>query len=215
MCNWIRSELKQKAKAVLKTSYWKAFLVALIISFTGSGPNINMHYDFNANSHSENPFNVMGNVFGGTHFFFTISGAIIITVILLAVSFWVFLAGPLDVSCKKYYTRAALGEVNLGYIGFCFDTGRYMPIVRTMFFKNLYNFLWSLLLIAPGIVKSYSYRMVPYILGDNPTLNTERAITLSRELDGWKQIQCFCARFVFPWLVSSWDDPPLGSVSYL
>lgn len=198
MCNWIRAELKQRAKTVLKQSYWKAFLAALAISFTGGGPSFNMRYDFNmrdlnmnhvftAESQSVNPFPGVGGLFEEAPVLLTIFGVIIIFAILLAVAFGVFLTGPMEVSGRKYYVSAAQGGINLGNIGYCFEKGRYLSIVKTMFFKNLYNFLWWLLLIIPGIVKSYSYRMVPYLLTDNPFLETERAITLSRELmDGNK-----------------------------
>ena len=47
--------------------------------------------------------------------------------------------------------------------------------------------LWTCLFIIPGIIKSYSYRMVPYILADNPELGAVEAITLSRQMmDGNK-----------------------------
>jgi hypothetical protein len=208
MCNWIRAELKQRAKSVLKQSYWKAFLAALAISFTGGGPNINMRYNFNSHNFSlqnfyQQNFNInqgistgspqvdsfpgFGGLFEAAPVLLTIFGIIMVVAILVAVAFGIFLTGPMEVSGRKYYVNAATGEVNLGNIGYCFEKGRYLPIVKTMFFKNLYNFLWGLLLIIPGIVKSYSYRMVPYLLTDNPFLETERAITLSRELmDGNK-----------------------------
>lgn len=35
---------------------------------------------------------------------------------------------------------------------------------------SIFTFLWTLLLIIPGIIKSYSYAMTPYILRDNPEL---------------------------------------------
>jgi len=56
-----------------------------------------------------------------------------------------------------------------------------------MLLYSLFVFLWSLLLIFPGIIKSYSYRMVPYILRDNPDLSATEVITRSREMmDGHK-----------------------------
>ena len=39
----------------------------------------------------------------------------------------------------------------------------------------------------PGIIKSYAYRMVPYILADNPKMDAMEAIALSRKMmDGQK-----------------------------
>lgn len=186
MDNWIRSELKGRAKTVLKTSYWKAFLVALLITCTGGGGGA-FKFDFPSSSDHNNQFSPVGDLFNLPHFFWALFGVFAFFIIILALAFGIFLTGPLEVNGKKYYIRAALGEINLGYIGFCFEKGRYIPVVKTMFFKNLYNFLWTLLFIIPGIIKSYSYRMVPYILTDNPTLDTKRVIDLSRNImDGNK-----------------------------
>ena len=43
----------------------------------------------------------------------------------------------------------------------------------------LFEILWSLLLVIPGIIKAYEYRMIPYILGDNPNIDREEAFALS------------------------------------
>ena len=56
-----------------------------------------------------------------------------------------------------------------------------------LFLRNLYTFLWGLLLVIPGIVKSFSYAMTPFIMAENPHLTAKEAITLSREMmDGHK-----------------------------
>lgn len=52
---------------------------------------------------------------------------------------------------------------------------------------TLYTFLWSLLFIIPGIVKSYSYAMTNYILLDRPELSATDAIKESEKMmDGHK-----------------------------
>ena len=58
-----------------------------------------------------------------------------------------------------------------------------------MFLTNLFTALWSMLFLIPGIIKAYSYQMVPYILKDHPELSATETITLSRKMmDGnkWK-----------------------------
>ncbi len=45
---------------------------------------------------------------------------------------------------------------------------------------RIFIFLWTLLLIIPGIIKSYSYAMTPYILEENPELTANEAIDRSR-----------------------------------
>ena len=52
----------------------------------------------------------------------------------------------------------------------------YWHKVWGMFLMYLFTFLWSLLLIIPGIVKSFSYAMTPYILEERPELSANEAI---------------------------------------
>mgnify|MGYP006295230481 CR=1 FL=1 len=45
------------------------------------------------------------------------------------------------------------------------------------------------MLIIPGIIKSYAYRMVPYILAENPKIGHRRALDLSNKMtrgEKWK-----------------------------
>lgn len=51
----------------------------------------------------------------------------------------------------------------------------------------LFIALWSLLLVIPGIIKSYSYSMTYYILEENENMTATEAITESRRMmDGYK-----------------------------
>lgn len=55
------------------------------------------------------------------------------------------------------------------------------------FLRGLYIFLWSLLFIIPGIVKSYSYVMTPFIMAENPDMTASEAINASKAMmDGHK-----------------------------
>lgn len=56
------------------------------------------------------------------------------------------------------------------------DYGR---IFGTMFLVQLYTFLWTLLLIVPGIIKACSYAMTPFILREHPELSYNAAIEKS------------------------------------
>lgn len=52
-------------------------------------------------------------------------------------------------------------------------------IFLTLFLLGIYVFLWSLLLIVPGIIKALSYSMTCYILRDYPELKNNAAIEMS------------------------------------
>lgn len=56
-----------------------------------------------------------------------------------------------------------------------------------LFLRGLYTILWSLLLIIPGLIKSLSYAMTPFIMNDHPEMTASEAITASKEMmDGYK-----------------------------
>lgn len=61
----------------------------------------------------------------------------------------------------------------------------------------LYIFLWTLLLIIPGIIASLSYAMAPYILTENPTMGINEAISASKEMMDGNKWRLFCLNFSF------------------
>ncbi len=61
----------------------------------------------------------------------------------------------------------------------------------------VYTFLWSLLFFIPGIIKTYSYAMTPYILSEHPECSPDHAITLSRQMMDGNKYRLFCLEFSF------------------
>ena len=52
---------------------------------------------------------------------------------------------------------------------------------------SIFTILWALLLIIPGIIKSYSYAMTPYIMRDHPELSAVDCIDRSMSMmNGFK-----------------------------
>jgi len=112
-------------------------------------------------------------------------------VVVLSILFSLFVAGPLEVGGRRYFTSACCRQYDLSSLGFSFQRGRYMNVVGVQFLRGLYTFLWSLLFVIPGIVKAYAYSMVPYILADNPNLPASRAIELSCRMTAGQKWKIF------------------------
>ncbi len=88
-----------------------------------------------------------------------------------------------NVILLELHRENKLVEVTRLFDGFS-DFGR---IGGTMILMQLYTVLWMLLLVIPGIVKSYSYALTPYILKDRPELKFNAAIEESmRMMNGYK-----------------------------
>lgn len=66
-----------------------------------------------------------------------------------------------------------------------------------MFLRSLYTTLWSLLLVIPGIVKSYGYAMTPFILAEHPNLTASQAIELSQQMMEGHKMDLFLLNLSF------------------
>ena len=65
------------------------------------------------------------------------------------------------------------------------------------FLRGLYVFFWSLLFVFPGIVKSFSYAMTPFLLAEYPELTANQAITLSRKIMNGHKLDLFFLSLTF------------------
>lgn len=175
---WSRKELKDKAKSVLRQIYWNAFGVSIVISLAG-GAN---HWERRVNSRSNNSgFSIYSNNHISDFISWRLTKAAFFTFITL-MALRILIGYCLEVGGRKYFVQSAQYRNNKNCFGFGFDAHNYSGIVKTMLVTKVLIFLWSLLLIIPGIIKAYAYRMVPYILADNPNIGVREAIALSNEM---------------------------------
>ncbi len=62
--------------------------------------------------------------------------------------------------------------------------------------KTIFEMLWNLTIIG-GIIKHYSYHLIPYIAAENPTIPAGEAMTLSRKMMNGHKWECFCLDLSF------------------
>jgi uncharacterized membrane protein len=62
---------------------------------------------------------------------------------------------------------------------------------------TIFVFLWSLLLLIPGIIAYYRYSMVFYILSDNPEISAMDALKRSKEMMVGFKWKLFCLHLSF------------------
>lgn len=116
---------------------------------------------------------------------YTAVGTTLLLICLVSACLRLLVFNPIEVGCRGFFTRnteapASMDELKTGF-------HPYGRTVGAMFLRDLFLFLWFLLCFIPGLIKHYSYRMVPYILADDPTIGAMDAITRSRQMmDGHK-----------------------------
>jgi len=68
---------------------------------------------------------------------------------------------------------------------------------KVSFLTGLFTFLWSLLLIIPGIVKAYAYSQAMYILAENPEIGAREALKRSEEMMQGHKMDLFVLNLSF------------------
>lgn len=114
--------------------------------------------------------------------------AVILVIALVAVALGlalgVFLFNPAQVGLQKFFIDNAMDQttgLDRSNIGVAFDEN-YMKVVGSMFTTGLFTFLWCLVFIIPGIYKAYCWRLVPYIISEDPAITGAEARARSNEL---------------------------------
>ena len=179
---WTRAELKSNAKVTLKKNYFKTLFVGLVLSFILGSGAANAGRDAKNTAENAgvsiskiNPAILLGVAA-------IVLGAILMGVVI-SILLSIFLWNPLQVGCFSYMVEAH-EEDNpevIENLTFAFKNG-YGNIGKIMFLRGLFNFLWYLLFIIPGIVKSYEYAMIPYLLAEDPEMSQEEAFAKSKEM---------------------------------
>lgn len=62
---------------------------------------------------------------------------------------------------------------------------------------DIFTFLWTLLLIIPGIIKSYAYSMSGFILAENSEMTAKEAMKVSEKMMAGNKWRLFCLQFSF------------------
>lgn len=211
---WDRILLKEKGKNAFRNNYWHCVLVAFILMlFVGGNAGSNRvdrndfsthndsgveiitpwNYGLSSNSAVTSAQNAVIQWFAGS---ISAARALFVGIITLAVSIalillTIFVFSPLEVGGCRFFIENSYQPTLFGRLLFPFKCGHYGKIVTAMFLRDLYIFGWSLLLIIPGIIKRYEYRMVPYLMAECPEMGQAEAFRISRELMYGQKLDAF------------------------
>lgn len=209
---WNRKELKTKGKASFLANYWKCVLAGIILTIAlAGGPKITKVFnagDVVEEGTVEEIDEAMDEITKdeglqklleekgikiedrvlkevlGSSWLKPLAGFIAVIAALAAtfgLMIKIFLLNPLQVGGRRFFLKNLTEKAEIKEYSWGFSNS-YLNMVVTMFFKDLYTILWALLLVVPGIVKAYEYRMVPYILAENSEIDRKEAFARSREM---------------------------------
>ena len=171
---WDRKDLKEKGKNAFRANRITCIFAAFILSIVSGTGSLGTS---SVNSEQVDNLNIPPEVW--KTIIAIVGGAVIVGFLLS-----IFVFNPVQVGLKQFFvqnatdSRTSLGKHNIG-LAF---SDNYTNIVAAMFTTGIFVFLWSLLLIVPGIIKGYSWRMVPYILSENPDITGTEARERSAQM---------------------------------
>ena len=182
---WNRAELKMRGNMAFKKNYVSAVVVALLMGIFGSvsGESSARRVSENSDIYSGNLFNV-GMITG-------LLAGIATVVILIVLVAKVFVGNLLKMGGYRFFILNQTAQPGIGTLIDGFRSGHYVNIVLTMFLRDLFTALWSLLLVVPGIVKHYEYLMVPYIIAENPAMDYKEAFQISKQMMDGEKMEAF------------------------
>lgn len=118
---------------------------------------------------------------------------IIFTLLILAVMFltWTLFINTYNVIYKRLFLEGRMyKKVPIQRFLYLYKGKRLTKAARTLLLTSLFEFLWQLTIIG-GLIKKYSYFMVPYIVAENPNIKPLDAINLSRQMMKGHKWECF------------------------
>ena len=172
-------ELRKKAWESLKGKYWMAFAVVLVLGLlTSIGTSML--------TGSQNLMNVVSMVdpsemdataqLGAT---VLLGVASVMGIIGFLVS--ILVGNAVAVGLCNYFIKNTDSTPSFkdAFSGFKVKYGRN---IGTLLLVDIKTVLWSLLLIVPGIIKTYEYAIIPYILADDPEISSKEAFKKAKQM---------------------------------
>lgn len=182
---WNRAELKMRGNMAFKKNYVSAVVVALLMGIFGT-----VSGESSARRVSENSDIYSGNLFNAEMITGLLAGIATVVILIVLVA-KVFVGNLLKMGGYRFFILNQTAQPGIGTLLDGFRSGHYVNIVLTMFLRDLFTALWSLLLVVPGIVKHYEYLMVPYIIAENPAMDYKEAFQISKQMMDGEKMESF------------------------
>ena len=123
-----------------------------------------------------------------------------------------FISGPLAFGSSLFFINFAKGK-NPQFEMLASGFNSFFSNFLLLLIKSIYIFLWSLLLVIPGIVKTYSYYLTYFIKAENPHMSAAEAIDASMKMMQGHKWRLFCLHFSFiGWFILSMITFGLGTI---
>lgn len=132
-------------------------------------------------------------------------GGVMLAILGMVGGVWlaVFVVSVLVVGARRFFLEARVEDhISIAALFTPFHKGNWLKTAWAMLLQSVYLVLWMFTIVG-GFIKMYAYRMVPYILAENPQAGARNAIRLSRQMMRGNKWRCFVLdlTFMLQWTV--------------
>ena len=187
---WDIKQMKDHGRQAFKNNYWPNVAAAFVLNLVTAG-SFGAITNQNQSTVTVDGTDVINSMPDEQKLALAglVTGAVIVTMII-SLALRIFVGNPLSVGCYHFFRKnvenqsTKLGTITEGF-------GDYARVFITLLLRDLIVALFAMLLVVPGIMKMYSYRMVPYILKDHPELAPMDVLRRSEQMMRGNRMQCF------------------------
>lgn len=184
-----RTELKKLGKERFKANYWTCVLTMLLVTAVFGA--------LSWLSAKTGTYNIIQDEPGHVSFNFTAGPGSLLSLLVF---------GPLTIGLNYFFIQNIQEKTEGLTVTTPFKKAfdNYPRKLGGSLWMSLFVFLWSLLFIIPGIIKSISYAMTPYILADCPDVKARDALKLSMRMMKGHKMEYFILSLSFiGWILLS------------
>ena len=175
---WSRRELKDRAKTGLKRNYWKSVLIGFLVSLMYAAGAASGREGLDGETVSTTITGLTtGEILAALGVLLgSCLAASLATAVIHAIIY-----NPLKVGISQFCMDAVDGDAKIAAIGSGYKPD-FFANVWALLLRDLFVVLWGLLLVIPGVIKSYEYRLTEYVLAENPGIGPKEAMARSKSL---------------------------------
>ena len=214
------AKLKEAGKSLFKKNYWYSIVVAFLMSFAGTSSSTQFNFSSNINT-SGSEASSFDSLFGNGEYAKTFSEEfflfdksfleelvqrplavvffivfILIFVISIALTYLVFYS--FRCGGIRYFLKSRKNQpVEIKEIFQNLKDKTNFNIGKVGFLKNISIIFWTVLFVIPGIIKTFEYWAIDYILAVRPDIDSAEAKRLSKILMDGNKWNCFALEFSF------------------
>ena len=196
---WTRALLKENGKIAFRRNYGSCLAVTLLAGLMGAGTSGAITYNFNLEDSQSgiDPSQIETFIQSISPVYIMVFLMTLLVSLVIAICATLLLTNVVIVGKNRYFLENREHKTDVMQLFYGFKNGRYSTNVWMMFLRDVYIFAWSLLFWVPGIIKGYSYMLVPYILAENTQLDRRRVFELSQEMMRGHKWEAFVLNFSF------------------